>query len=75
MITRVARYPKAEFPTRMVYGGLKYPGIRLITCGGAFNSDTGHFLDNVIAFGRLVFQRHTEGPINAVGSRTFLDPE
>jgi sortase (surface protein transpeptidase) len=61
-ITKVERYPKADFPTQMVYGNLKHPGIRLITCGGAFNSDTGHFLDNVIVFGRLVFQRLAEGP-------------
>jgi hypothetical protein len=71
-IERVQRYPKADFPTKAVYGRTKYAGIRLITCGGAFNPDTGHFLDNVIAFGRLVFQRPSEGPVNSEGNRTFF---
>jgi hypothetical protein len=75
VIERVERFPKAEFPTQLVYGGLKYPGLRLITCGGAFNADTGHFLDNVVVFARAAFQRPSEGPVNSDANRTFIDGE
>ena len=72
-IERVERFPKAEFPTKAVYGRTKYSGLRLITCGGAFNPETGHFVDNVIAFGRLVFQRPSEGPVNSEANRAFFE--
>jgi sortase (surface protein transpeptidase) len=50
----VDRFAKADFPTRRVYGATKGPELRLITCGGVFNSDTGHYLDNVVVFAHLV---------------------
>jgi hypothetical protein len=30
------------------------PELRLITCGGAFDSRSGHYQDNVVAYARLV---------------------
>jgi LPXTG-site transpeptidase (sortase) family protein len=53
-ITKLEQIAKSRFPTEKVYGKLSYPGIRLITCGGRFNSSSGHHVDNVIAYGRLV---------------------
>lgn len=53
-VDSVKRFPKSDFPTQKVYGELDYPGIRLITCGGAFDESAGHYKDNIIAFGRLV---------------------
>lgn len=53
-VTSVERFPKDEFPTERVYGDLPYAGLRLITCGGAFNESTQHYEDNIIAFARLV---------------------
>lgn len=53
-ITGVRQYPKAQFPTQLVYGNTKNAALRLITCGGSFNASTGHYLDNVIAFATLV---------------------
>jgi len=53
----VARFPKADFPTDKVYGDLKFAGIRLITCGGDFDTSTGHYLDNTIVFGHLTGTR------------------
>lgn len=50
----VREYSKAEFPTRTVYGNLDHAGLRLITCGGAFNESSGHYESNVIAFASLV---------------------
>ncbi|MGD9531685.1 class F sortase [Pseudonocardia sp.] len=50
----VLRYPKDQFPTDEVYGDTTDAEIRLITCGGEFDSGSGHYRDNVVAFARLV---------------------
>ena len=44
---------KAEFPTAAVYSNVPTPELRLITCGGVFDSSTGHYLDNLIVFAEL----------------------
>jgi Sortase domain len=48
------RAAKDTFPAASVYGGLSYPGLRLVTCGGPFDSATGHYLDNIIVYAHLV---------------------
>jgi hypothetical protein len=53
-VTRVERFPKDRFPTALVYGNIDHAGLRLITCGGTFNSATGHYDDNFVAFADLV---------------------
>lgn len=53
-VTGVRHYPKLSFPTQLVYGNTNNAALRLITCGGAFNSSTGHYVDNIIAFASLV---------------------
>lgn len=50
----VERYSKAQFPTDRVYGNTADPELRLITCGGVFDSRSGHYQDNVVAYARLV---------------------
>ncbi|WP_169952590.1 class F sortase [Microbispora sp. H11081] len=46
--------PKDSFPTRKVYGMVKTPVLRLITCGGDFDRAGGHYRDNIIVYARLV---------------------
>jgi sortase (surface protein transpeptidase) len=53
-VSRVERFPKDQFPTKLVYGNLDHPGLRLITCGGSFNSATGHYDDNFVVFADFV---------------------
>lgn len=54
-IDKVGRYAKADFPTAAVYGNTTNRAeLRLITCGGAFDHTTGHYVDNIVAFGHLV---------------------
>jgi Sortase domain len=53
-VTRVAQFPKDQFPTKLVYGNIDHAGLRLITCGGSFNSQTGHYEDNIVAFADLI---------------------
>ena len=46
--------PKDDFPTLEVYGNTDGPELRLITCGGPFDSSAGHYEDNVVVFASLV---------------------
>ena len=48
----VQAYPKDDFPTLTVYGNTNRPELRLITCGGPFDSTRGHYLDNTVVFAR-----------------------
>jgi sortase (surface protein transpeptidase) len=49
----VRRYPKVDFPTRLVYGTTHHAALRLITCGGPFDYATGHYTDNIVVFASL----------------------
>src|SRR6202012_1468644 len=49
-VTAVASYLKDHFPTRAVYGPTPDAELRLITCGGAFDSATGHYLSNIVVY-------------------------
>lgn len=58
-VTAVRSYPKAQFPTSAVYGFTDYPSLRLITCGGSFDTASGHYTSNVVAFATLVSSHRT----------------
>jgi hypothetical protein len=45
---------KSHFPTKLVYARTPNPTLRLVTCGGAFDAATGHYVDNYIVFARLL---------------------
>ena len=47
---RAVRVSKSRFPTAAVYGATAAPALRLITCGGAFDRSTGHYVDNTVVF-------------------------
>jgi hypothetical protein len=47
---------KSRFPSRLVFAHTAIPTLRLVTCGGAFDRATGHYLNNYIVFARLVGQ-------------------
>lgn len=49
-VRRIARYAKARFPARLVYGPTDRPELRLITCSGTFDRATGHYLDNTVVY-------------------------
>ncbi|MEO5899263.1 MAG: class F sortase [Ilumatobacteraceae bacterium] len=44
------RVPKNAFPTARVYGQVPTAALRLITCGGSFDSSIGHYRDNVVVY-------------------------
>lgn len=45
---------KDAFPTLAVYGPTTEPELRLITCGGTFNTGADTFEDNVIVYGTAI---------------------
>jgi hypothetical protein len=53
-VLRVERYEKSRFPTDEVYGDIQYAGLRLITCAGDADPETGQYPDNVVVYAGLV---------------------
>jgi hypothetical protein len=53
-VTSVAEYPKTAFPTMKVYGTTTGATLRLVTCGGRFDSATKSYLDNIVVYANLV---------------------
>ncbi len=53
-VTRIQSAAKDAFPTAEVFGPVADPELRLITCSGAFDRATGHYLDNTIVFASLI---------------------
>jgi sortase (surface protein transpeptidase) len=47
-------YKKTNFPDALVYGARSYPALQLVTCGGIFDSATGHYLSNIVIFTALI---------------------
>lgn len=52
-VSSVHQYSKTGFPTVKVYGPEPTPQLRLITCGGAFDQQTGHYLSNIVVYATL----------------------
>ncbi len=49
-VVTVSQHPKADFPSHAVYGPVSGSALRLVTCGGAFDRASRHYLDNVIVY-------------------------
>ncbi|WP_157555541.1 class F sortase [Herbidospora yilanensis] len=49
----VEQVSKKAFPTKRVYGNTITSSLRLITCGGAYNSKTHHYTDNIVVYATL----------------------
>ena len=52
-VDEVRLFRKNAFPTTLVYGNTDHAALRLITCGGPFDS-AGHYRDNVVVLASLV---------------------
>jgi hypothetical protein len=51
-VTEVSRFAKSGFPTAAVYGPTPFAELRLVTCGGTFDTAQRHYRDNVVVFAR-----------------------
>ena len=56
-VNAVDEYRKDRFPARQVYGPVNYAGLRVITCGGRFDDQTGHYLSNIVIYATLISSR------------------
>ncbi|HEY0696275.1 MAG TPA: class F sortase, partial [Micromonospora sp.] len=52
-VDSVASYPKKDFPTELVYGPTGQPSLRLVTCGGQFDSKKRTYLNNIVVTATL----------------------
>ncbi|MCL9757902.1 class F sortase [Frankia sp. AiPa1] len=50
VVDRSEEVTKATFPAQRVYGPVTRPELRLITCGGAFDFHTHHYLSNLVVY-------------------------
>ena len=53
VVDRVEAHPKTRFPSEAVYGDTEGPELRLVTCGGVFDTASGHYQENTIVWAKL----------------------
>jgi hypothetical protein len=68
----VALYSKAAFPVDTVYGPSARAGLRLVTCGGAFDAKTRNYAGNTVVAATLVSWHRTGDADLAAPLRTFI---
>jgi sortase (surface protein transpeptidase) len=49
----VQKATKTHFPSSAVFGNVPYAALRLVTCGGPFDPNTGQYLDSIIVYAHL----------------------
>ena len=53
-VSSVAMYLKTSFPDQAVYGSHGDSELQLVTCAGTFDTQTGHYLSNIVVYSSLV---------------------
>jgi hypothetical protein len=56
-VTGVREYLKSRFPAKAIYGRTNFAALHLITCGGAFDYETHHYLSSTVVFASLTSSR------------------
>ncbi|MGW1077082.1 class F sortase [Streptomyces sp. NPDC002537] len=56
-IDAIEVYSSADFPSQKVYGPSGRAELRVITCGGGFDTDAHAYLGNVVVYAHLAFVR------------------
>jgi Sortase domain len=51
-------YPKVSLPAGDIFGQRVTPRLVIVSCGGPFDSTTGSYLDNIVAYAIPVAPRH-----------------
>jgi sortase (surface protein transpeptidase) len=52
-VNAVVQYTKTQFPAQRVYGSNGSSALQLVTCGGAFDHQTGSYLSNIVVYSSL----------------------
>jgi hypothetical protein len=53
-VANVIQYTKTAFPADLVYQSQGRSELQLVTCGGAFDEATGHYLSNIVVYTSFV---------------------
>ncbi len=53
VVDRTAQFDKRRFPTNEVYYPTLDSTLRLVTCGGEFDSTAGHYKSNIVVFASI----------------------
>lgn len=53
-VDEVKQFPRHNLPVEKIYGDIDYAGIRIMTCGGTFDSQAQEYDQNTIVFGTLI---------------------
>ncbi|HXQ62153.1 MAG TPA: class F sortase [Acidimicrobiales bacterium] len=53
-VSSVMTYTKMQFPADQVYTSHGTSQLQLVTCGGAFDAQTGHYLSNIVVYTSFV---------------------
>lgn len=53
-VASAEQFDQNAFPTEKVYGNIDNAGLRLITCGGTFNQDTGRYTHNTVILADMI---------------------
>ncbi|MGH3171165.1 MAG: class F sortase [Trebonia sp.] len=61
-VTGIREYLKENFPDKTIYGSTDFAALRLITCGGAFDYATRHYLGSTVVFASLTSYRDHARP-------------
>lgn len=67
VVDTVVMYAKAQFPTSLVYAPHGYSALQLVTCGGTFDPETGHYLSNVVVYTSLVSTTPAPSTVTVAG--------
>jgi hypothetical protein len=62
VVNAVREYSKASFPTATVLGATDHAALRLVTCGGSFDSGTKSYRSNIVVFAHLVGSQRSTAP-------------
>jgi len=70
VVNAVVMYSKSQFPADRVYASHGSSALQLVTCGGTFDHQTGHYLSNVVVYTSLMAVVPAATPAaGAVGAR------
>jgi hypothetical protein len=53
VVNSVDQYSKQQFPAQRVYASHGSSALQLVTCGGIFDHQTGHYLSNIVVYTSL----------------------
>jgi hypothetical protein len=74
VVDRLQEVAKATFPVSEVYGPVTRPEIRLITCDGAFDESTHHYVDNLVVYGHALSPAEAASPPTAARASVSPSP-